>query len=631
MAHVKIQAMSIRQLPNQLIDQIAAGEVVERPASVVKELVENALDAGATVIDIDVQTGGKKRIKITDNGQGISESDLAMALQRHATSKIQSLDDLESLLSMGFRGEALPSIASVSRFELISRHQDAEMAYQINAHGGEIEGPMPAAHPVGTTVIVSDLFFNTPARRRFLKTDKTEYLRIDELIKRVSLSRYDVTFRLSHNGKLIRQAQGGESEILQHQRINQLCGKDFIDNAIYIEQQRGHLKLSGWVAKPSWNRAQPDRQFFYINQRMIKDKLVGHAIRQAYQDVLFHGRFPAFVLYLELNPELVDVNVHPTKHEVRFRDSKLVHDFIFGSIHQSLAETRVGAMSATAETPTPDYAQMQHRMNLSGGSGGAGQSTYQPYPSGTGYPSSNQFGQPADNQASDHQAGISYLQQAAQASAGMAGYPSGPDLPASEAGHEDIPPLGYAKAQIHGVFIVAENQHGLIIVDMHAAHERITYERMKKQFAADALKNQKLLVPIQINVSSREVNVVESQQEWFAQLGFEISVTGEESLVIRKIPAMLAQADVENLIKDVLSEIVALGSSQKIEAQINEIMSTMACHGSVRANRQLSIMEMNALLRDMEQTLRSDQCNHGRPTWTQLDMKQLDKLFLRGQ
>ena len=611
--------MNIKKLPNQLIDQIAAGEVVERPASVVKELVENALDAGATTIDVDIQTGGKKRIKVTDNGAGIREADLRMALQRHATSKIQSLEDLESLQSMGFRGEALPSIASVSRFEIISRHQDADMAYQISAHGGEIEGPMPAAHPVGTTIIVSDLFFNTPARRRFMKTDQTEYLRIDDLIKRVSLSRFDVTFRLSHNGKMIRNAQGGDSNILKHQRINQLCGKDFIENAIFIEQQRGHLKMSGWVAKPSWNRAQPDRQFFYINNRMIKDKLVGHAIRQAYQDVLFHGRFPAFVLYLDIDPELVDVNVHPTKHEVRFRDSKLVHDFIFGSIHQSLAATRVGTLPDTVAEPLPDYSQMQHRLNLAGG--GQGAAAYRP----------------DSNTAQQGGASLDYLNQVAAASQQLPDYPANDNsishsgLPEVDESNQDIPPLGYAKAQIHGVFIIAENQHGMVIVDMHAAHERITYERMKERFAQDALKNQKLLVPIQVNVSSREVNAVENHQQWFEQLGFEINITGEESLVIRKIPAMLAQADVENLIKDVLSEIVALGSSQKIEAQINEIMSTMACHGSVRANRQLSIMEMNALLRDMENTLRSDQCNHGRPTWAQLDMKQMDKLFLRGQ
>lgn len=605
--------MTIQKLPDQLIDQIAAGEVVERPASVVKELVENALDAGATVIDIDIQVGGKKRIKITDNGCGISRTDMAMALQRHATSKIASLYDLEALGTLGFRGEALPSIASVSRFEMVSKHQGADLAFKVSAHGGAIEAAEPAAHPVGTTIIVTDLFFNTPARRRFLKTDKTEFLRIDELIKRVSLSRFDVTFRLSHNGKMIRNTQGGASDALKHQRINLLCGKDFIDNAIFIEQQRGTLKMSGWVAKPNWNRAQPDRQFFYINGRMIKDKLVGHAIRQAYQDVLFHGRFPAFVLYLDMDPELVDVNVHPTKHEVRFRDSRLVHDFIFGSIHQSLAETRVGQIQAAQDiavqnrAPMPDYSQMQSRLPM-------GRSSSSGFPVREASP----------------QASFDYLNQTQQGAATLPDFPT--DVaPLPEQDAEDMPPLGYAKAQIHGVFIIAENAHGMIVVDMHAAHERITYERMKAKFAEDSLKNQKLLVPIQVNVSEREVLAVESHQDWFAKLGFEVTVAGSESVVIRKIPALLANADVENLIKDVLSEIVALGSSQKIEAAVNEIMSTMACHGSVRASRQLSIMEMNALLRDMENTLRSDQCNHGRPTWAQLDMKQLDKLFLRGQ
>ncbi|WP_246172733.1 DNA mismatch repair endonuclease MutL [Marinicella rhabdoformis] len=629
----------IKKLPDQLVDQIAAGEVVERPASVVKELVENALDAGATVIDIDVQVGGKKRIKITDNGCGIARTDLAMALQRHATSKISSLHDLEALLSLGFRGEALPSIASVSRFEITSKHEDAEMAFQVNAHGGQVEAPTPAAHPIGTTIIVSDLFFNTPARRRFLKTDKTEFLRIDELIKRVSLSRFDVTFRLSHNGKVVRNSQGGNADALKHQRINLLCGKDFIENAIFIEQQRGTLKMSGWVAKPNWNRAQPDRQFFYINGRMIKDKLVGHAIRQAYQDVLFHGRFPAFVLYLDMDPELVDVNVHPTKHEVRFRDSRLVHDFIFGSIHQSLAETRVGQVHELQnETPQPDLSQAQGRLHMPQGSFPTGGSSSQ----GGGFPGNatinNQFGNQAGSHANDQSAGFDYLQAAANSSNQLPPFPNAnqnadPNNPfnASMDEQNDMPPLGFAKAQIHGVFIIAENAHGMIVVDMHAAHERITYERMKIKFAEDALKNQKLLVPIQVNVSEREVLAVESHQEWFAKLGFEVTVAGTESVVIRKIPALLANADVENLIKDVLSEIVALGSSQKIEAQINEIMSTMACHGSVRANRHLSIMEMNALLRDMENTLRSDQCNHGRPTWAQLDMKQLDKLFMRGQ
>lgn len=613
----KISPMNIQKLPNQLIDQIAAGEVVERPASVVKELVENALDAGATQITIDVQTGGKKNIKITDNGQGIPQQDLALAIERHATSKIGSLYDLEHLGSLGFRGEALPSIASVSRFKITSQHCDAEMAYGVRSDGGQVRGPEPAAHPPGTTVEVTDLFYNTPARRRFLKTDRTEFLRIDELIKQLSLSRFDVGFRLAHNGQIIRHAQAGDAEPLINQRISQLCGKDFVEQALQIEHQRGDLKIAGWVAKPNWNRARADRQFFFINGRVIKDKLVAHAIRQAYQDVLFHGRHPAFVLYLSLNPELVDVNVHPTKHEVRFRDTRLVHDFIFGAIHQTLAPARMQQQTRATESSGQSFqpAPVQNRMAFGGG-----------YHNGPGGSS------PSNS--------LNYLQQmSARTSTGSMAEnvqtydrynESGQNLPQSE-GHDDIPPLGYAKAQIHGVFILAENKQGLIIVDMHAAHERILYERMKQRFADDQLKNQKLLVPIQINVSAREVAVVEEQGDWFVQLGFEISVTGEESLTVRKVPAILAQADVEELLKDVLSEMVALGSSTKIEAAINEILSTMACHGSVRANHQLTLMEMNALLRDMENTLRSDQCNHGRPTWTQLDMKQLDKLFLRGQ
>ncbi len=610
--------MSIHKLPNQLIDQIAAGEVVERPASVVKELVENALDAGATQITIDIQTGGKKSIKITDNGQGIAKDELALAIERHATSKIDSLYDLEHLGSLGFRGEALPSIASVSRFKLTSHQAEADMAYCIRSDGGQITGPEPAAHPPGTTVEVTDLFYNTPARRRFLKTDRTEFLRIDELIKQLSLSRFDVGFRLAHNGQIIRHAQAGEAEPLIQQRISQLCGKDFMEQALHIEHQRGDLKLSGWVAKPNWNRARADRQFFFINGRVIKDKLVAHAIRQAYQDVLFHGRHPAFVLYLSLNPELVDVNVHPTKHEVRFRDTRLVHDFIFGAIHQTLAPARMQEQTQAAEPSGQSFESVpvQNRMAFGGG-----------YNSGQGGGSSPQ-------------SSLNYLQQMAardrqsplaESAHSYANQNENSQSLPSQAQDEDIPPLGYAKAQIHGVFVLAENKQGLIIVDMHAAHERILYERMKQRFSDDQLKNQKLLVPIQLNVSAREVAVVEEQGDWFSQLGFEITVTGEESLTVRKVPAILVQANVEELLKDVLSEMVALGSSTKIEAAINEILSTMACHGSVRANHPLSLMEMNALLRDMENTLRSDQCNHGRPTWTQLDMKQLDKLFLRGQ
>ncbi len=599
----------ICKLPSLLVDQIAAGEVIERPASVVKELVENALDAQATRITIEIENGGKKLIRITDNGHGLAQNDMELAIQRHATSKINSLEDLESLNSLGFRGEALPSIVAISRFSLISRTENSEYAYQLSCLGGSCEKIKPAQHPPGTTIEVRDLFYNTPARRRFLKTDRTEFLRIDELIKRVSLSRFDVGFTLVHNGKTVRNSQGGEQDATKKMRIVQLCGKDFYANAFVIDEQRHGMRLHGWVAKPSWNRASADRQFFYINGRMIKDKLIGHAVRQAYQDVLFHGRFPAFVLYFELNPNLVDVNVHPTKHEVRFRDSQLVHGFIFGSLNHALAQTKPGSdlhqqaeTSLNAATITPvDYAKMQSSINF-------------PRSSANSY-----VAEPATN----------YLQSIAQLSQNL------PDFTAAQTDEnsqqQHIPPLGFAKAQIHGVFILAENAQGMVIVDMHAAHERITYEYFKSNLEKDGIRSQSLLVPLAITVSERETHAVEQHAQWFEKLGLTIQVGSKESIIVRKVPTLLVKTDIESLIKDVLAEIVTLGSSTKIQASMNELLSSMACHGSVRANRQMTIVEMNALLREMESTQRADQCNHGRPTWVQLDMKQLDRLFLRGQ
>ena len=599
----------IQKLPSLLVDQIAAGEVIERPASVVKELVENSLDAKATRITVEIEQGGKKLIRITDNGIGLAKNDMALAIERHATSKIKSLEDLEALNSLGFRGEALPSIVSISRFSLISKTKDSEYAYQLNCLGGNCESVKPAQHPQGTSIEVRDLFFNTPARRRFLKTDRTEFLRIDELIKRVSLSRFDVGFTLIHNGKTVRSSQGGTQEATKKMRIVQLCGKDFFDNAFTIDEQRHGMRLYGWVAKPSWNRASADRQFFYINGRMIKDKLIGHAVRQAYQDVLFHGRFPAFVLYFELNPNLVDVNVHPTKHEVRFRDSQLVHGFIFGSLNHALAQTKPGSILHekaeislnTANISPIDYSKMQSSLNF------GHSSTANP---------ANYVAETPSN----------YLQSIATASQNL------PDINLAENNHaEQMPPLGYAKAQIHGVFILAENSQGLVIVDMHAAHERITYEYFKQNLATDGIRSQTLLVPIAITVSERETHAVEQHKQWFEKLGITIDVGSQESVIVRKVPTLLIKTDIESLIKDVLSEIVMLGSSTKIQSSMNELLSSMACHGSVRANRQMTIVEMNALLREMEKTQRADQCNHGRPTWVQLDMKQLDKLFLRGQ
>ncbi len=616
--------MRIHKLPDLLIDQIAAGEVIERPASVVKELVENALDAGATRIQIDIEQGGKKCVRVSDNGCGMSVEEMPLAIQRHATSKIQSLDDLETLNSLGFRGEALPSIVSVSRFSLTSRTADAEHAHELVCDGGRCQPVKPAAAPVGTRVEVRDLFYNTPARRRFLKTDRTEFLRIDELIKKVSLSRFDVGFTLSHNGKVVRNSTGGDSEQIRRNRIAQLLGADFFDNAIAIDEQRGALRLHGWVARPSWNRAQPDRQFFYINGRMVRDKLIGHAVRQAYQDVLFHGRYPAFVLYLELDPALVDVNVHPTKHEVRFRDARLVHDFIFGSLHHALAQTRPGSeiyahTNPVAATPPAETTEAQ---------------APQPWQSGLRFNHQQHSGSLPPAVAESSLAYLARLAETGDATAGMAGAEAGTELRASMTPGEEeahTPPLGYAKAQLRGVFILAENARGLVIVDIHAAHERITYEWMKLAMQEDGIRSQNLLVPIAMAVSEKEVQAVEEHREWFEKLGFRLAPGGPESITVRSVPSLLANTDVEQLIRDVLSEIVTLGSSTAIEKALNDILATMACHGSVRANRAMTIMEMNALLRDMERTERADQCNHGRPTWVQLDMKQLDKLFLRGQ
>lgn len=595
---------NIHKLPSLLVDQIAAGEVIERPASVVKELVENAMDAGATRISIEVESGGKKLIRVIDNGHGLKKEDLTLAIQRHATSKIHSLEDLEKLNSLGFRGEALPSIVSISRFSLTSKTTNADYAHQLNCLGGTCEDVKPAQHPQGTTVEVRDLFYNTPARRRFLKTDRTEFLRIDELIKRVSLSRFDVGFTLIHNGKTVRSSQGGQEDSHKKIRITQLCGKDFFDNSFFIDEQRHGMRLSGWVAKPSWNRASADRQFFYINGRMIKDKLIGHAVRQAYQDVLFHGRFPAFVLYFELDPTWVDVNVHPTKHEVRFRETQQVHGFIFGALNHALSQTKPGTQLNTeaqgglntANITPIDYSKMQTSLQFARPA------------------SSNYVAEPAGN----------YLQSIAQSSQCL------PDMPVT-VDDVDMPPLGFAKAQIHGVFILAENKEGMVIVDMHAAHERITYEWFKKSLGNEGIRSQSLLVPIAITVSERETHAVEQHKNWFNKLGLDVQVGSKESVIVRKVPTLLAKTNIEELIKDVLSEIVTLGSSTKIEASINELLSSMACHGSVRANRQMTIVEMNALLREMEQTERADQCNHGRPTWVQMDMKQLDRLFLRGQ
>ena len=626
----------IHLLSPRLANQIAAGEVVERPASVVKELLENSLDAGATKLDVDIEQGGIKLIRIRDNGQGIEKDDLPLSLSRHATSKIIELADLEAVGSLGFRGEALASISSVSRLTLTSRREGADAAWAVRTEGRDMSTEVtPASHPQGTTVEMRDLFFNTPARRKFMRAENTEFKHLDEVIKRLSLSRFDVTFSLSHNGRVIRQLKKAQGLREQERRVAAICGSAFIDQSIKVEMQAesSGLSLRGWISLPTFSRSQADLQYFFVNGRMIKDRLVTHALRQAYSDVLFNGRHPAYVLYLELDPALVDVNVHPTKHEVRFRENRLVHDFLFRAIHRVIAEERPG-FTAAAKSQEEQQDPVAGTLELNGSMQG-NQQVVEQQDMGLNVPNAQVNGQIPNyaHQYSPSTSSVGQMREQAnvynQLGRGQ-GAVSIPTMPA-EAANEQSPPLGFAIAQLHGVYILSQNAQGLVVVDMHAAHERIVYERLKTSYAGEKVQSQPLLVPVSMALSSLEVDCAEEQQQLFEQLGFELARMGDETLVIRQVPVMLAKSDVEQLVRDVLSDTLALGNSRRIEESINELLGTMACHGSVRANRQLTIPEMNQLLRDMETTERSGQCNHGRPTWSALDMNDLDKLFMRGQ
>ncbi|MGO1461372.1 MAG: DNA mismatch repair endonuclease MutL [Marinobacter sp.] len=633
---------SIRLLSPRLANQIAAGEVVERPASVVKELVENALDAGADRVDIEMEQGGVKLIRVRDDGGGIAEADLPLALSRHATSKIVSLDDLESVASLGFRGEALASISSVSRLTLTSRTQGQEAASRVEVEGRDMDAHIsPAAHPVGTTVEVRDLFFNTPARRKFMRTEKTEFNHVEECVRRQALSRFDAGFTLRHNQRVVQNLRPAESMLDRERRVGSLCGQKFIDNAVVIDAEATGLRLWGWVALPTFSRSQADLQYFFVNGRVIRDRLVAHAVRQAYRDVLFNNRHPAFVLYLEVDPASVDVNVHPTKHEVRFRDGRLVHDFIFRTLHKALADVRPDDhfRGAVAQSFGREIAGQGEP--LAGDAAPAwqargGQPVGPSYGSQT--PATGLGGQAAPQQdwrASDQMAfyqslsggGVSTPQEPASFE-GTAAMPL--EQAVSPDGGEE-PPLGYAIAQLHGIYVLAQGSAGMIVVDMHAAHERITYERMKRALAEQDLKSQPLLVPLSLAVSQKEAALAESHGANLQQLGLQIERLGPEMLAIRQVPALLRGADAEQLVRDVLSDLIEHGQSDRVEAVTHELLGTMACHGSVRANRQLTIPEMNSLLRDMEATERSGQCNHGRPTWTLVTLAELDKLFLRGR
>lgn len=631
------EAKRIQLLSPRLANQIAAGEVVERPASVIKELLENCLDAGAKRIDVEVEQGGVKLLRVRDDGGGIPADDLPLALARHATSKIRELEDLERVMSLGFRGEALASISSVSRLTLTSRTADAEQAWQVEVEGRDMESTVkPAAHPVGTSIEVRDLFFNTPARRKFLRAEKTEFDHLQEVIKRLALARFDVAFHLRHNGKTILSLHEAKDEAARARRVGAVCSAGFLEQALPIEVERNGLHLWGWVGLPTFSRSQPDLQYFYVNGRMVRDKLVAHAVRQAYRDVLYNGRHPTFVLFFEVDPAVVDVNVHPTKHEVRFRDSRMVHDFLYGTLHRALAEVRPddqlappGATTLTVPRPTgaeagefgpqgemrlsetvleaPAAARSWQSGTASGGS-----------PGGYSYPPTRPEVPPLQEAQGAYQAYFAPLPERAAPQA----------LPESS---QDVPPLGYALAQLKGIYILSENAHGLVLVDMHAAHERIMYERLKTAMASEGLRGQPLLVPESIAVSEREADCAEEHSSWFSKLGFELQRFGPETLAIRQIPALLKQAEATQLVRDVLADLLEYGTSDRIQAHLNELLGTMACHGAVRANRRLTLPEMNGLLRDMETTERSGQCNHGRPTWTQLGLDELDKLFLRGR
>lgn len=663
----------IHLLSPRLANQIAAGEVVERPANIIKELVENSLDAGAQRIEIDVEQGGIKLLRIRDDGHGIPKDDLPLALSRHATSKITTLDDLEAVHSLGFRGEALASISSVSRLTLTSAavSEDAAdcesgQAWQVEVEGREMAATVkPAAHPKGTTLEVRDLFFNTPARRKFLRTEKTEFNHVDEYFKRLALSRYDVAFSLRHNQKVIHSLRPAIRNIDKEKRVAALLGSKFIDAALHVDSEAAGLGLTGWVGLPTFSRSQADMQYFFVNGRIVRDRLVAHAIKQAYRDVLYHGRQPAFVLYLTVDPALVDVNVHPTKHEVRFRDGRLVHDYLFRTLHKALADVRPDnqvaptslqgsgvlsehstagssgltspALMANSQQPVTgiqagEFAGQERMSLLPGRHPLTGQ-----LPGGqqqnTGMNSGNvqehlnayqSLSQPLNvEERIDPETGeITTVALDAV---------NGKQSSAQPATENDVPPLGFAIAQLHGIYILSQNAYGLVVVDMHAAHERITYERLKIAVDNQNVQSQPLLVPITLSVSEREADAAEQFADEFARFGVLLQRAAPESIMIRQIPVILQQAEVERLVTDMLADLMQHGSSDRIQAHRNEILGTMACHGSVRANRRLTIPEMNGLLRDMEETERSGQCNHGRPTWTQMSMSDLDKLFLRGR
>lgn len=598
--------MTIRILPTHLANQIAAGEVVERPASVVKELFENSIDAKATQIKINIEQGGLKKISITDNGKGIPANELALALSRHATSKIEAVDDLNAIATLGFRGEALASISSVSRLTLTSRHESEQNGCQIRVEGNGEAIVKPQAHPVGTTIEVCDLFFNVPARRKFLRTEQTEFSHIDEIVKRMALSCFNVGITLQHNHRQIYDLLPATDQVMQELRVAAICGKAFIENAMHLDFEAAGLRLSGWISLPTFSRAQSDMQYFYVNGRAVRDKLINHAVRQAYQDVLYGQRHPCYVLYLEIDPSAIDVNVHPTKHEIRFREGRLVHDFVVRSLQKVLANSKPQTSSPIA--PVVDIAK----------------------PTVKQLEQSFTFQQPLEMKVAEPVA--SYQIPKVSSSNLEANTLKKPTVHAvTKEEVKVIPPLGFALAQLQGVYILAQNAEGLVIVDMHAAHERVAYEKMKLELENEGIKTQALLVPMTLSVTSKEIACVEEFSEIWPQLGYIIDRLGPQTIVLRQVPVFPSSVNHTELIQDILMDLLTKGQSSRSENLMHTMLGNIACRYAVRANRQLTIVEMNALLRAMENTARSNQCNHGRPTWMQLTMPDLDKLFLRGR
>ncbi|MGG7055980.1 DNA mismatch repair endonuclease MutL [Nitrosomonas sp. ANs5] len=594
---------AIKLLPDGLINQIAAGEVIERPASVLKELLENAIDAGATDIAVTIAQGGLKQIRVSDNGMGIPSDELSLALMRHATSKISNQVDLQKITSLGFRGEGLASIASVSYLQLVSQRSDAQHAWQIQAEGGQISQPEPASHPVGTTLEIRDLFFNLPARRKFLKTEATEFAHCEEVFRRMALSHAGIAFTLRHNGKLRSHWQAMACE----RRVREVLGEEFAQAATWVGERSAGIGLQGMLALPAYSRATRDMQYFFVNGRFVRDKLITHALREAYRDVLHLDRHPAFVLYLDVEPESVDVNVHPTKIEVRFRDGRAVHQFIYHGVSKALASPRSAIKAQPTVSPEPSSAVIRPDHQGHAGAGYLRQSNLP----------SNALAQPATFYQ------VLFGDEAHRQTE--------PGQPMPRESSANIPPLGFALGQLHGIYILAQNAQGLIIVDMHAAHERIVYETLKSKMDQQALPTQRLLIPVTFHADSLDIATVEENQAALQKLGLELTVLSATTLVVRAVPAILQHADIEKLVRDILNEIREGNPDQLLTARRNELLATMACHGAVRANRVMTITEMNELLRKMEATERSDQCNHGRPTWFEISLAELDKMFMRGK